>query len=662
MLKKWTGTTERGTSLLGLREASIKLGLPAEGYEGNIEELKKHNRVTILHVVVDEKLLHYVVCYGYNGTHFLIGDPAQGVLEILPESLDKIWKTKRLLLFSEKLDTTALNRVGRSAGDRKRVSIWKVLEDDTRVIILSCILGSIVAFLGLSLAVFSQVFFDEILSDDLGRDKVVVALLLLVTTFFLKNAVTFLRDITLLRQSKNLGKRMSHLFYGRLLNLPISFYQSMQFGDLVARLNDATRLQNAINYFFSSLAIDVLMFASLVGFVFLTSQILAATIVLLSVLFLLVSAFQTKRIVHEQGKLIKSHGLTETNYINALQSIEAIKLHNRESFFGKYAGELFGLFQEQLFRLGLVRSTHDFVNAVFASLLIIVTVFVSSEMYFRGEVTLGSLVALMQVSLLIVPSITSISVVNLRWRDAKTTFDRLNEIAVTQPEYSADEDNTKVVIQRFERLEIASLCYRFPGTTKKIVENLTLDVYRGDFIGILGKSECGKSTLVKILQKFYAVPSHTIFVNGLEWENLSFYHWRNVIGVVPQEIMLLNTSIAGNISMDETTDLLVMQNFCSELGIDKYFTNMLDGYTTIVGDSATKLSGGQKQLIGLARALFKRPQLLFLDEATSFLDTETQTQVFDLLRRMCSKKEVTIFFVSRNKTLVEFADKVITIN
>lgn len=170
-----------------------------------------------------------------------------------------------------------------------------------------------------------------------------------------------------------------------------------------------------------------------------------------------------------------------------------------------------------------------------------------------------------------------------------------------------------------------------------------------------------KSTLLKILQKFYDIPSGSIFVNGIEWNELSVHHWRKVIGVVPQEITLFNTSIAGNIAMCESISSIEIEKFCLEVGLDEFFKSMLDGYNTIVGESGINLSGGQKQLVGIARALYKRPQLLMLDEATSFLDAEKQANIFGLLKKLNSENGITILYVTHDSKLAAYATKSVSI-
>jgi ABC-type bacteriocin/lantibiotic exporter with double-glycine peptidase domain len=659
-LKKLTGTTNRGTTLLGLCEASNSLGLHAEGYEANLQELKKITTPTILHVIINKNQLHYVVCFAYTGTHFLIGDPGRGIEKISPTTLEDIWKSKRLLLFSGQVDSMKFHSLNSPKKGERKIGIWNLVEEDIGLLISSGVLGLVASILGLSLAYFSQVLLDDLLKNQQDFTKLTLAMLILLLTLLSRNALVFFKDFIFLKQGRNLSQRMNRYFYRKLLNLSISYYQSMHTGDLIARMNDTVRIQSVVNYIFSSLVIDIFLFLTLIVFLFLSIPTLGLAIIGFSALFFLVSYSQTKKVIKAQKTVIESYGLNESTYLNTLQAIDVIKVHNKENLFSKLASDVHGLFQEKLFRFGRFKNRLNLIYAVSGSLIVIITIYFATQMYFEKELLVGSLVALMQVSLLIVSPITNISLSNFRIQEAKIAFDRINEFVEAEPEYLGKEDSLKMKIDYFESLRIVGLNFKFPGTVK-LIENINLSIVRGDFVALLGDSGAGKSTLLKVLQMFYEIPKNTVSVNNIEWNELSICGWRAVIGIVPQEIKLFNSSIAGNISVGETIDLPHIEKFCVDLGIDSFFQSMLSGYNTIVGETGVNLSGGQRQLVGLARALYKKPQLLLLDEATSFLDAKTQTYIFNLLKKHCEEQRITVLYVTHDAQLARYANKFVQI-
>lgn len=651
-----TGTSRTGASLLGLSEASIKLGLSADGYEGTINALKKLTTPSILHVVINSNQLHYVVCYGFNGTHFIIGDPGRGISEILPDDIDAIWQTKRLLVFTGTVERQKFDTHNKKGLSKTKISIWELVKADSRLLITSSVIGLVVSILSLSLAYFSRYLLDDLLLNEGGQSKFLTALFVLLLTLLTKNTLTFIRELMFLHQSKNLSNRMNGFFYKKLLNLSLSYYQSMRTGDLVARLNDSVRIQNVVNYIFNSLVIDGFLFITIIVFVFLIAPWLSISFLVFSTLFFLIAFFQTKKVMKAQRLVLESYALNESTYINTLQGIDTIKSHNQEDLFSKFTNDVHGFFQDNLFRFGKFKSNLNLVYAISGSLIVTLTIFFSCQMYFQNLLPLGTLVALLQVSLMISSPITNISLANFRIQEAKVAFERINEFVESQPEYEKENDLNQVTIGHFDSLIITHLYFKFPGTVK-LIEDINLEIVRGDFVALIGSSGVGKSTFLKILQKFYDVHSGSIFVNGIEWNDLSVYHWRNVVGVVPQEITLFNTSIAGNIAIGEPASLSEIEKFCVEVGLDEFFKSMFDGYNTIVGDSGINLSGGQKQLVGIARALYKRPQLLMLDEATSFLDEEKQVTVFGLLKKLNAENGMTIVYVTHDSKLAAYATK-----
>jgi ATP-binding cassette, subfamily C, bacteriocin exporter len=166
----------------------------------------------------------------------------------------------------------------------------------------------------------------------------------------------------------------------------------------------------------------------------------------------------------------------------------------------------------------------------------------------------------------------------------------------------------------------------------------------------------GKSTIINILQRFHEFESGTIKINGSDWSEITTPDWRSLTGYVSQNVELFRTSVLANINLEEDTDAEKIVSFCKDNGLHKYITAFPQGYFTVVNENGSNLSGGQKQLVGIARALYKKPQLLLLDEATSAMDLRTEKFVFDLLERF--KKDMSIVFVTHKPNLAKIADRI----
>jgi len=176
-------------------------------------------------------------------------------------------------------------------------------------------------------------------------------------------------------------------------------------------------------------------------------------------------------------------------------------------------------------------------------------------------------------------------------------------------------------------------------------------------MAVLGESGSGKSTLIQILQKFYHPEGGSVEFNGRPLNNISTTAWRSTLGVVPQDVKIFNGSLLYNIALsDDPDDLTGVFNFCKEFGFDTYFEKFPQRYLSLLGEDGINLSGGQKQMVALARSLYKKPKLLILDEATSAMDKLTEKFIFDLLSKL--RNEISIILVTHKIESARLADRV----
>jgi len=242
-------------------------------------------------------------------------------------------------------------------------------------------------------------------------------------------------------------------------------------------------------------------------------------------------------------------------------------------------------------------------------------------------------------------------------QEARVALDRMQEFTTLPAEYNIDQDLQKLIPSDFQSLKVQNVNFRFTGRPI-LLKNITLEVNKGEMIAILGESGCGKSTLLQILQQFYLAESGTVAVNGQLLEQYSITKWRTLLGVVPQDIKLFTGSILENILLAPPTeeDVKKLALFFKDYGFDRYFEKFPYGYDTMLGEAGVNISGGQKQLVALARALYHQPQLLLLDEATSAMDRHTEKEILQLLVRL--KEKMGIIMVTHRTRAAAIADRI----
>ena len=646
-LRELSGTTKQGTTLLGLFQAANTLGFDAQGNEADIQAIINHKEPLILHVVIEERLQHYVICYSYEKDKFIIGDPAKGITTYTKEQLEQIWKSKTCLTLTPNADFIKIKTLNKN----KKQWFLKLLKEDYRLISFSVLLGLGIAILGMAMAIFSQKLIDDILpSKDFTKlitGIALVAFLLLVRVLF-----TALRDYFLIRQTKNFNNRIVDSFYSSLLNLPKPFFDTRKIGELVARLNDTQRVQRVIKQIVGNVVINALVTIVSLGFLFYYSwQTGLIAFISLPFYFVLIYSFN-KRIINAQKEVMQGYALSESNYITSMQGIATIKNNNRQTIFQKINQLIYGNYQEKAFNLGKINVRLSVFSGVFSVLFLMGILVYTSIQVYNETMLLGELMAVLGVAGSLLPSVASLALITIPINEAKVAFNRMYEFASMDKEKKGATE-----ISVFNSIEIKNLSFRFAGRSQ-LLKDINFKANKKECIAIVGESGSGKSTLGQILQKFYPFENGTIIINNqTNLPEIETKSWRNILGVVPQDVTIFGGNVITNILLGQEDKPENIVKFCKDYGFESFINSLPQSYATILGEEGINLSGGQKQVIALIRALYKKPKILLLDEFTSAMDRKTEQFVLDLLNKL--KAELTIIFIShRLHSLPRIADRI----
>lgn len=646
-LRELSGTTKQGTTLLGLFQAANQLEFTAQGNEADTQALINYGKPLMLHVVIEDRLQHYVVCYGHINGKFVIGDPAKGILNYTNEELESIWKSKTCLTLTPK-ETFVRKETKRR--DRKEWFL-KLLKEDYKLISFSILLGLGIALLGMAMAVFSQKLIDDILPS---RDfnKLVTGIALVTFLLLVRVLFTALRDYFLIRQTKDFNNRIIDSFYSSLLNLPKPFFDTRKIGELVARLNDTQRVQRVIGQIVGNVVINALVaLVSLIFLFYYSWQTGLIASISLPFYFILIYSFN-KKIINAQKEVMQSYAFSESNYITSMQGIATIKNRNGQSIFEKINQLIYGNYQEKVFDLSKINVRLSLFSGVFSVLFLIGVLSYSTVQVYKDILPLGELMAILGIAGSLLPSIASLALITIPINEAKVAFNRMYEFA------SMKKESTGYLnIKEFKCLEIKSLSFRFAGRSQ-LLKNISLTINKNECVAIVGESGSGKSTLGQILQKFYTFENGEIIINAqYKLTELSTKDWRTVIGVVPQDVTIFSGNVVDNILLGQEDNTENIIEFCKEYGFENFVNSLPQGFATILGEEGINLSGGQKQVIALIRAIYKKPQVLLLDEFTSALDRKNEQFVLNLLNKL--KSELTIIFIShRLHSLPKIADRI----
>jgi ATP-binding cassette, subfamily C, bacteriocin exporter len=654
-LRELSGTSIQGTSLLGLQQAANTVGLEAEAFE--VEDLEVFREEAtfpcILHVVIDEKLEHYVILLAApSRAGVSIFDPANGFETWSEEKLLSVWKSRAVLMLKP---SENFERVPQ--GNQRKIAWFKdLLREDAPMLAIAAVLGIVLAALGMAMAIFSQKLIDEILPKH-QTQRLWLGMGLLAVLLLARTGIGYLRSFFLLRQSRDFNTRLIDDFYEKLLRLPKTFFDSRKTGEIIARINDTRRIQTLISYLTGNVVIDILVLVVSSIFIFSYSAIIGCVALLSIPLFSLLIWRFNDRIISHQKALMKQYATTESHFVDTITGISAIKAANKESLFSQIGKAYYQIFQQKIYELGTLGNRYGIWNEVLNALLIILILSLTAFAVLQKSIKTGEMMAIISIASGMIGAVGRLATTNIQLQEAKVAFERMYEFASIEPEKIQAGSGTVQKMEEVKSLTISNLCFRFAGKSL-LLKDVSLSVKQGEMVALLGEVGSGKSIILQILQKFQDFEEGKILINDkLPLKDIAPNSWREALGVVPQEVKIFNSTLIENIVLgDVLNEGEKAIEFCQKFGFDAFFSSLPQNYLTIVGEEGIKLSGGQKQLVALARALYRQPSLLLLDEATSAMDSKTEQFVLDLLEQM--KPDLAILMVTHRKSIAIKADSV----
>jgi len=625
-----SGTSRQGTTLLGLYQVAESIGFNAEGMQADMDFLREIKQPVILHVVVNGSMLHYVVCYQVSENLFLIGDPAIGLKWMDELELSEIWKSRKLLMLVPDDDRFKKEKV-------EHYLKWgwfkTLLREDLSLLTTILLMGIAVAVLGLATAIFAQVFIDRLVPSG-NAIRIFTAIGLVSLLLFARLLIGYYRQQLMLRQGIDINIRITVNFFSDLLMLPMSFFSSRKIGDLVARLNDIGRIQQTVSYFFGELLINALVVVVSLIAVFLYSSRVGLILLMGVPLFAWVAYLYNRTIINGQREAMVAYSLNESNYISTIGNIQPIKSFRKENLFTKLGLLTFRFFQDKLYNIGNIGITVQLLTGMIGLIITIGVIIISAIQLQSGQMTTGEFLAVFSLSGSILPALASITFANVQLQGARIAFERMYEFSSMDKEYITIVEDEKECINEFQVLCLSDVSFRYPGRGL-LLENVDFTVHRGELVTIFGDNGTGKSTLLSLIQRFYRPESGSILLNGKYAESFSLSSYRGLLGVVPQDVTLTNATLLANITLsDNEQDAIHAIEVLNRLGLTPYLEKFPQGFYTMLGEGGIQISGGQKQIVGFARALVCNPQLLLLDELTAHMDRSTENFVLELLTHL----------------------------
>lgn len=493
-LRKTSGTSKQGTTLLGLLQAAEQHGLDAEGLEADgVENLKELTAPAILHVLINNRLQHYLVFYSFERDKVVVGDPAKGIVEYTHEQLNSVWQSKALL----KLTPSKNFEQRKITSSKKKKWIIELIREDYPLLLISLFLGLIIALLGISTAIFSQKLIDDILPKG-DVQRLAVSLVLVLLLLLARSTLNYLRGLFMARQGMEFNNRIIQSFYGSLLRLPKAFFDSRKIGELIARMNDTRRIQTTLIVLAGSVLIDILVIIVSTAFVFVYSAVIGIAALVFLLFYLIVLLRFNKPIAILQKEVMGGYALAESNFVDTMQGIADIKLSNKIGFFETLNKTVYGLFQQKNFELGKLAIRFGAVSEITGVVFTIAVFGFTSWLVLGKELLLGEMMAVLGIAGGIIPSVTRLVIANIQLQEARIAFDRMFEFTSIEKEDNSASSAGKLDI---EELKIKNISFWFPGR-KQILKDISLTVNKGLIVALLGESGGGRAHCSSLFKNF----------------------------------------------------------------------------------------------------------------------------------------------------------------
>lgn len=654
-LRELSQTTREGSSMLSLSEGAEKIGFRTLGAKLSFKQLLEAPLPCILHWNSN----HFVVIYEIKGKNKIkISDPAFGLLEYTREEFIKHWIGNNADTTTEEgitllLEPTPVFFISSNDIQEEKNFGFSYLSN----YLLKYKLFVVQLAIGLLTGSILQLVFPFLTQSivDVGIHNqnihfIYLVLIAQLSLFFGRTALEFIRSWVLLHLSTRISISLISDFFIKLMNLPISFFDTRMTGDIMQRINDHNRIERLLTT--SSLSVLFSMINILImGCILAYYNIQIFSVFFIgSILYFGWIILFLKRREELDYKRFSEVSQEQSKVIEIINGMQEIKLHNAE----KQKRWGWEYIQARLFRVsikGLILEQTQGIGSNFINeLKNIFIVFLSAKLVINGNITLGMMMAISSiVGNLNAPVLQLIGFVR-EWQDAKISLARLGEIHNKEDETQQDAQTVKNIPEKSD-IELKGISFKYVGANDFVLDKLDLTIPKNKVTAIVGSSGSGKTTLMKLLLKFY--PPNEGFINygTTDLQYISQKIWRNHIGTVMQEGYIFNDTIANNIAVGvDIIDKQRLEYATDVANIKSYIESLPLGYNTKVGMEGIGMSTGQKQRVLIARAVYKNPKMLFFDEATSALDANNEKEIMTKLN---------LFF--KNKTVVVIAHRLSTV-
>ena len=661
--------TREGVSMLGISDAAENIGFRTSGVMITFEQLVKE---APLPCIVHWKQNHFVVVYNIKkdkktGHHIYVADPALGLVTYDEADFKKCWySTKK----DEEEKGTALllepgpeffNREDEKENRNRGLRYFLRYLTPYKSQLIQLVLGMlVVSILQLIFPFLTQSLVDVGIRDG-NLSFITLILIAQLIIFIARLSVEFIRSWILLHMNTRINIALISDFLAKLMKLPLRYFDTKMTGDIMQRIGDHGRIEsfltgNSISTLFSF--VNFFVFAFVLAYynlvilgIFLLGNALYVAWILL---------FMKYRRELDYKRFAQSAG-EQSNIIQLITGMQEIKLNNCE----KQKRWQWERIQVKLFKIGikgLILGQLQQVGSVFFSQTTnIIVSFIAAKAVVDGQMTLGMMMALTYIIGQLTAPVEQFIDFARAFQDAQISLERLNEVHGKEDEEETIENKLTILPDKRD-ISIENLSFSYDGADRDyVLDNINLSIPQEKVTAIVGTSGSGKTTLIKLLLGFYEPNKGIVKVGETPLSLINPHLWRSKSGSVMQDGFIFSDTIAQNIGVgDDYVDIEKLRHAVTVANIRDFIDSLPLGYNTKIGMEGSGISQGQRQRILIARAVYKNPEFIFLDEATNALDANNEKEIMKHLHEFYKGKTVVV--VAHRLSTVREADKIVVLD
>jgi ATP-binding cassette subfamily B protein RaxB len=648
ILRQKFNLSSRGTTLSGLTASAESLGMTTRALSLEIDEIQALKLPCIIHWEFN----HFVVLVSVKNKNIVINDPANGRRNISLKKFSDSFTGVALEVFPSSRFQAKPSRIRMSLRMLTQ-NIYGLKRSLGKIFMLSLVIESI----NLIMPIGTQLVMDHAIPAG-DRGLLSIICIGMIFFIFLRTTVSTIRSWSSLVLTTLISVQWQAGLINHLFKLPLSYFERRKLGDVQSRFDSIKKLQDAFTSSIIGAIMDIIMVLSVGIMMILYGGWLAWLVLAFTATYVIIRflTYDTYRRLSEE--VLIRDARKKSHFMETLYGIATVKIQGISERRGMQWLNLEIDNINSAIRVTKLDLLFGGINALISSIDQIVILWLGTGLVIDNKMTIGMFIAFSVFKDQFTSRMSSLTNFILKLRMMSLHNDRVSDIAL-HPQLSRKPDLYIDFPIAPISLESFNLSYRYDNQSKPIFSELNFKISAGESVAIIGHSGAGKTTLMKVLCGLFEPDEGKVLINGTDIQVLGVNNFQKMIGCVMQEDKLFSGSIRENICgfVEEMNDEW-MYECARACYIHEVVLNMPMGYETMIGELGEGLSGGQKQRIFIARALYRRPGLIFMDEATSSLDSDSESYINQAIKQL----KITRIIIAHRASTIASADRVIELN